>query len=55
MKITLGGIEFDIVAVPEGLRTAIMADPLMAGGRNQPKTQSRTHHPKMQTGPTLRT
>ena len=34
MKLTLGQIEFDIVPVPEALRSVIMADPLMAGGRN---------------------
>ena len=34
MKLTLGQIDFEVTPVPEGLRTAIMSDPLMAGGRN---------------------
>ncbi|MBM1220589.1 hypothetical protein JQU17_06890 [Ponticoccus sp. SC2-23] len=34
MKITIGGIAFEVRSIPEGLRSALLSDPQMAAGRS---------------------
>lgn len=34
MKITIGGVAFEVRSIPEGLRSALLTDPLMAAGQS---------------------